>query len=92
MDSILVVLATVFSGWLLWPPRGERAGPLLGALTLWWGTLVLIGLARGVVPGRGPWLVLLALIGALVALTIVWSAVTLLGRERVPRPSDPTDD
>lgn len=92
MDIVVIVIAALASGWLLWPPRGERGGPLLLALALWWGALVVIGLGRGIVPGRGPWLLLLALVGALVALTVVWSAVTLLGQERAALPPEPPDD
>jgi hypothetical protein len=74
--------ALLFAAWATWPPRGEERGWLLLALAALWAALVAVGWQRGVQPGFGPWLLVLALMGALVALLVLWSLTNLLAKPR----------
>jgi hypothetical protein len=81
--TLLVVgPALLFAAWATWPPRGEQRGWLLLALVALWAALVAEGWRRGVTPGFLPWLAVLALVGALVALLVLWSLTNMMGRRR----------
>ena len=45
---------------------------------LLWAAIVAVGVRRGLADGMGPWLIVLALIGALAALLVLWSLVSAM--------------
>ena len=88
MTWLLLELATALTLWASWPPRSDERRWLLFSLLLWWALIVVEGGRRGVQPGFWPWLLLLALIGAAVALLVLWSAANLLARPRLPKTEE----
>ncbi len=82
IDLLIITVAALVAGWASWPPRGERRGALALGLAVLWAALILVGWQREVLPGFGLWLAVLALMGALAALLVVWSIANLLGRAR----------
>lgn len=78
--TFFFLMATLLALWAAWPPRGTRRRWLALALAALWLALVAVGLEQQIQPGFTPWLLLLALIGALVALLVLWSLATLLAR------------
>lgn len=76
-EGVTFLLIVALSVLLLRPPRGEHARWLGVVLLIWWGSIVVVGLRRGLAPEVLPWLLLLALIGALAALLVLWSLVYL---------------
>lgn len=80
--ALILGVTLFFAGWATWPPRGEERRWLLLALLALWGALVTVGWQRGVQPGFAPWLLVLALVGALVALLVVWSLTNVVGKPR----------
>lgn len=85
-DWIILILAIGIAGWATWPPRGEQRRWLALGLAGLWAALVAVGVRRGVMPGFFPWLVVLALVGALVALLVVWSVTNLWDARRGRQP------
>ena len=77
-DTLILLLASGGAVALLWPPRRDEGRWLAAALALLWAAIVAVGLRRGVAEGMGPWLALLALIGALAALLVLWSLVSAI--------------
>lgn len=82
LDFLILTLALLITAYATWPPRGERRGWLIVGMTALWGAVVAVGWRRGVLAGYESWLVLLALIGAVLGLLVVWSFTNLLGRPR----------
>jgi F0F1-type ATP synthase assembly protein I len=91
LDLLILIIAILITAWASWPPRGEHARWLASGLVAFWAALVLVGWRRGILPGFEPWLILLALIGALVALLVIWSAANLIARPRQRASSTTTD-
>ena len=77
-DWILLLLASGGAVALLWPPRRDEGRWLGAALALLWAAIVAVGVRRGLADGMGPWLIVLALIGALAALLVLWSLVSAM--------------
>ena len=58
--------------------EGATGRWLGAALALLWAAIVAVGVRRGLADGMGPWLIVLALIGALAALLVLWSLVSAM--------------
>jgi F0F1-type ATP synthase assembly protein I len=91
LDLLILLLAALAVGWASWPPRGEHARWLALGLVALWAALVVVGWRRGILPGFEAWLILLALIGALVGLLVIWSAANLVARPRQRHSSTTID-
>ena len=85
MTWLLLSVVTGLTLWASWPPRSDQRRWLLFSLALWWGLFVGLAGLRGVQPGFWPWLLVLALIGASIALVVVWSLANLVARPRLPQ-------
>ncbi len=82
IDLFLLLAAVAWTLWATWPPRGDQRRWLLAGLAALWGALMGVGVRRGVQPGFVPWLAALAVVGALLALVVVWSGAQMLGQPR----------
>ncbi len=89
LDLLLLLLAVLIAAYATYPPRGNSRWWLaVGMCALWCG-LIAIGWRRGVVAGFEAWLVLLALMAAVIGVLVIWSATNLAG---TPRQQNETHD
>lgn len=82
LDLVILLIASAAGMALLWPPRRDEGRWLATTMALLWVAIVAVGLRRGIVAGMLPWLLVLAIVGALAALMVLWSLVAALTRGR----------